>query len=74
MDRKQRIVGGNVTKLHEFPWIAALTKKGKFYCGATLIAKRHVLTAAHCVEGYDSNVLIIQHQKNFGSRDHEVYL
>jgi guanylate cyclase len=50
-NRKQRIVGGQVTKVNEFPWIVALTKRGKFYCAGSLITRRHVLTAAHCTHG-----------------------
>jgi secreted trypsin-like serine protease len=46
-----RVVGGNITKVHEFPWIAGLGKGGEFHCGATLITRRHLLTAAHCVNG-----------------------
>nr|CAD7438733.1 unnamed protein product [Timema bartmani] len=48
-NRKQRIVGGHVTKPNEFPWVVAMYKRGRFYCGGTLITRRHVLTAAHCV-------------------------
>lgn len=49
--RGQRVVGGEETKSHEFPWMAGLKLNGEFYCGGSLITKKHVLTAAHCVQG-----------------------
>nr|ADD38225.1 Proclotting enzyme [Lepeophtheirus salmonis] len=51
----ERIVGGKPSELHAWPWIAALgyrvsgSKDSDFLCGGTLISKRHVVTAAHCV-------------------------
>ncbi|XP_058983039.1 serine protease easter isoform X3 [Musca domestica] len=51
-----RILGGNVTRIDEYPWVALIeytkpfNEKG-FHCGAALISKRYVITAAHCVTG-----------------------
>lgn len=44
-----RIVGGVEANKGEFPWIAGLYKRGRHFCGGSLIDETHVLTAAHCV-------------------------
>jgi len=46
-----RVVGGEETKLNEWPWQVALVYNNKFFCGGSLISDRHILTAAHCVFG-----------------------
>ncbi|XP_058981501.1 uncharacterized protein LOC109611842 [Musca domestica] len=56
-DNGNRIAGGNVTMLAEFPWMALLKYRGpsgdQFRCGGSLITNRYVLTAAHCVNTVD---------------------
>jgi len=51
-----KIFGGELTELGEFPWMAALEYKSKFTgknaginCGGSLINSKYVLTAAHCI-------------------------
>nr|XP_034171026.1 coagulation factor X-like [Osmia lignaria] len=57
--RKTRIVGGNVTNISEYPWIVSFSKQGTFYCAGSLITRRHVLTAAHCLEGFETRSIKI---------------
>lgn len=49
-----RIKGGELTEIGEFPWATLLRYKineedAGFKCGGSLINDRYVLTAAHCV-------------------------
>ncbi|XP_005185513.2 serine protease easter [Musca domestica] len=54
----KRILGGNVTEIDEFPWMALIQYKTApdrfgFYCGGSLINSRYVLTAGHCLKHPD---------------------
>ncbi|EDW84438.2 uncharacterized protein Dwil_GK13139 [Drosophila willistoni] len=47
-----RIYGGEIAELDEYPWLALLVYNSNDYgCSGALIDDRHILTAAHCVEG-----------------------
>ncbi|XP_044761607.1 trypsin-1-like [Coccinella septempunctata] len=64
--RHMRVVGGNEADAHEFPWLVGLTRDGEIQCGASLITKRHLLTAAHCVNGFDireMSVVLADHNR-----------
>ncbi|CAL4065872.1 unnamed protein product [Meganyctiphanes norvegica] len=67
-----RIVGGQVSNLHEWRWQAALRlrKDNLQVCGATLIADQWLVTAAHCVTIFKKSDLYVslgEHDKNTGS-------
>ncbi|KAL5284644.1 CLIPB1.2 family protein [Megaselia abdita] len=52
-----KIYGGVETKLDEYPWMALIeyqkpnNTKG-FHCGATLISRRYLITASHCINAH----------------------
>lgn len=62
----RRIVGGTPAKLGAFPWMALIGYSNdlgetSFKCGGSLISKRHVLTAAHCLKSTLSSVRLGEH-------------
>lgn len=46
-----RIVGGEETGINEFPLMAGLVnlETRELYCGASIIATKYAITAAHCL-------------------------
>ncbi|KAG6438680.1 hypothetical protein O3G_MSEX000143 [Manduca sexta] len=51
-----KIVGGKVTTIDQYPWLVVIEyvksfEKNKLLCGGSLISGKYVLTAAHCVKG-----------------------
>ncbi|KOB73767.1 Extra sex combs [Operophtera brumata] len=57
--RRGRVVGGDRVSPGEFPWLAALKRDGKVICGATVVARDHLITATHCVHGIEASRLSV---------------
>ncbi|KAM9243654.1 neutrophil elastase [Dugong dugon] len=52
------IVGGRPAQPHAWPFMVSLQRRGDHFCGATLITRSFVMSAAHCVN--DLNFRSIQ--------------
>ena len=79
-----RIISGDATEAHEFPWLASLHKTQPFlrkrftsrsaFCGGTLINDLYVLTAGHCIAKRSTKqyfVVLGKHQRDFTKRSNE---
>jgi len=57
----RRIVNGKETLKNAYPFMAALMRVSSYsnrprqFCGGSLIDERHILTAAHCIEGFSAS-------------------
>ncbi|OQR73461.1 transmembrane protease serine 9-like [Tropilaelaps mercedesae] len=48
--RGGKIVGGEKARQGEFPWQVMLKRYGNHICGASILSKNFIVTAAHCVQ------------------------
>ena len=50
LKRVKRIIKGMESDFGEYPWKVQLRDSGSHKCGAALVNKNWVITAAHCVD------------------------
>lgn len=61
-----RIVGGDEANPNDFLWMAAIIRakptsgEAKPFCGGSLITRRHILTAAHCLENLGPRDVLVR--------------
>lgn len=63
---QKRIVGGQETEVHQYPWMSMLLYGGRFYCAGTLINDQFLITASHCVYGFRKeriSVRLLEHDR-----------
>ncbi|KAH8305985.1 hypothetical protein KR018_008253 [Drosophila ironensis] len=60
INTRHRIVGGQETEVHEYPWMIMLMWFGNFYCGASLVNDQYAITAAHCVNGFYHRLITVR--------------
>jgi secreted trypsin-like serine protease len=59
---EELVAGGNVAGRHDFPYKSALISEmpfGSALCSASLISRQAVLTAASCIDGASSSMIIL---------------
>jgi len=69
-NRFTKIVGGQETEQHEYPWQVGLMRSefsSRPFCGGSIISNKEILTAAHCTaEMKPSNIWVMVGGHNMG--------
>ncbi|XP_053597438.1 uncharacterized protein LOC103578371 isoform X2 [Microplitis demolitor] len=59
-----KVVYGSLAPKDSYPWQASIRVRGhsrsNHWCGAVVISPLHVLTAAHCLEGYNKGTYFVR--------------
>ncbi|XP_011494487.1 PREDICTED: chymotrypsin-2-like [Ceratosolen solmsi marchali] len=65
--KRQKIIGGTVADIKDFPFLSSLRNltTNKHFCGGSIITKRHILTAAHCLFEKDYSIIRIYVGSNY---------
>lgn len=53
------VVGGSPASVADWPFQAAILRKGRLHCGGSVIAPTKILTAAHCVFRFNPSKLTV---------------
>ncbi|XP_065158740.1 serine protease 55-like [Atheta coriaria] len=56
-----RVINGTQVTLGEFPYIVSIQIFGRHNCDGSILDATHILTAAHCVQGFESHEFYIQY-------------
>ncbi|KAF5287783.1 hypothetical protein FQA39_LY15719 [Lamprigera yunnana] len=70
-----KIVGGHTAEDGQFPYQIAIRYNGQHSCGGSILDSKTILTAAHCLEGYDINymtVVVGTNKVNAGGVTHSI--
>ncbi|XP_066961840.1 uncharacterized protein [Macrobrachium rosenbergii] len=55
------LTNAGLTREGQYPWhVALLTVNREYLCGGTIVADRHVITVAHCVDAYTAQALRVR--------------
>lgn len=44
-----RIIGGNASDIHTWPFLVAICANDNLFCGGSIINNQTIVTAAHCL-------------------------
>ncbi|XP_012144579.1 uncharacterized protein LOC100879380 isoform X10 [Megachile rotundata] len=60
----ERVVRGSIAPKGSYPWQASIRVRGhsrsNHWCGAVILSPIHVLTAAHCLQGYNKGTYFVR--------------
>ncbi|KAJ8674874.1 hypothetical protein QAD02_010660 [Eretmocerus hayati] len=60
----EKVVRGSIAPPGSYPWQASIRirthSKSSHWCGAVILSPLHVLTAAHCLEGYNKGTYFVR--------------
>nr|XP_018909286.1 PREDICTED: serine protease nudel [Bemisia tabaci]XP_018909287.1 PREDICTED: serine protease nudel [Bemisia tabaci]XP_018909288.1 PREDICTED: serine protease nudel [Bemisia tabaci] len=59
-EEEARVVGGSPSDPGAWPWLVLMNRDGYFHCGGVIIDESWILTAAHCMQDYETHYFEIQ--------------